>query len=104
MNKEESLAFLQSCIDNINTASDEEVAFLQGVYTEKCTLSIEDSLFEVIPPPDIVECLFEINEVMEIKIPDFKCTVDAHNSQWNYSMRGIRTSNQQSDGSLPYAA
>lgn len=104
MNKEESLAFLQNCIDNINVVSDEEVAFLQEVYMAKCTSSIEESLFEVIPPLDIDECLFEIKEVMEIKIPDFKCTVKAHDSQWNYSMKGIRTNNQQSDGSLSYAA
>lgn len=104
MNKEESLAFLQKCIDHVNMASDEEVAFLQEAYMAKCTSSIEDSLFEIIPPLDIVECLFETNEVMEMKIPNFKCTLDAHISQWYYSMKGIRTSNQQSDGSLSYAA
>lgn len=104
MNKKESLAFLQSCIDSIDAASDEEIALLQEAYATNCVLPIENSVFEFIPPMDISGCLFESSGVMQIKISDFECVADAHKGQWNYNMRGVRTNNQQSDESLPYAA
>ena len=37
MNKKESLAFLQSCIDKTNAATDEEIISLQKAYEKNCT-------------------------------------------------------------------
>lgn len=39
MNKEESLAFLQSCIDKVKNATEKDVQFYKEVYNRKDTLS-----------------------------------------------------------------
>lgn len=104
MNKKESLAFLQGCIDSLDVASDEEIALLQQAYETHCILPMESAIFQFIPPMDIAGCLFETNGMMRIKISDLKCDVDAQKGQWNYNIGGVRTNNQQSNESLPYAA
>jgi hypothetical protein len=102
MDKKESLAFLQSCIDSIDAASDEEIVLLQEAYTANCILPLENSAFEFIPPTDKDGCLVETSE--EMKIPDLECNLDVPKEQWNYNMQGVSTNNQQSDESFPYAA
>ncbi len=64
MNKKESLAFLQSCIDSIDVASDEEIALLEEAYETNCVMPIENSVFEFISPMDIGGCLFETSGVI----------------------------------------
>lgn len=104
MNKKESLAFLQSCIDSINAATTEEIAWFQESYALNCADFTISSIFEFIPPVDIVGCLYEANEVMHMKISDAECVVDILENQWNYNLRGTCANNEQSDENLPYAA
>lgn len=104
MNKNESLAFLQSCIDNINAASCEEIAMFQESYALNCTDSIVSSIFEFIPPMETIEYLYETSEIKHMKISNDESGVDVLENQWNYNIRGNSTNNEQSNESLPYAA
>ena len=47
MDKNESLAFLQSCIDSINVATLDEIALLQKAYEINCVAPIVFSDFEL---------------------------------------------------------
>ena len=47
MDKKESLAFLQSCIEQINAATDEEIVALQELYDLHCVESLENSNLKV---------------------------------------------------------
>lgn len=49
MNKDKSLTFLQSCINSINIASEEEIALLKEKYNADCVLHLESSDFKFIP-------------------------------------------------------
>ena len=104
MNKKESLAFLQSCIDAINDATDEDIALFQESYTINCVQSIISSDFEFVPPVEVVDCLYETNEVMTLKILEEECVRVSNNVQWNYSLDGIIANNDQSDDHIPCAA
>lgn len=104
MDKKESLAFLQSCIDRINAISDEEIAVLQELYALNCAESMGNSDFKIIPPMDIDSCLYDKNEVIEIKISETECVVEKNKEQWVYNIKGSITTNEQSDENLPYAA
>lgn len=104
MDKRESLAFLQSCIDRINVATDEEIAMLQKSYALNCIEFLESSDFQFIPPTDSDSCLYEKNEVIKMKISEIECIVEKNKVQWNYNIEGSVTVNEQSDESLPYAA
>lgn len=102
MDKKESLAFLQSCIDRISAISDEEIAILQELYALNCVESMENLDFKIIPPTD--SCLYDKNEVIEIKISETECVVEKNKEQWVYNIKGSITTNEQSDENLPYAA
>lgn len=104
MNKKESLAFLQSCIDRINVATDEEIAVLQESYELNCIEFIESSDFQFIPPTDSTSSLYEKNEVREMTIFENECVVERNKVQWKYNVEGTITFNEQGDDNLPYAA
>ena len=50
MNKEESLAFLQSCMEKINTASEQDIQFFKDVYQKDCVLLMSSSDFKFVFP------------------------------------------------------
>lgn len=104
MNKRESIAFLQSCIDRINVATDEEIAMLQESYALNCSEFMESLEFQFIPPTDNDSCLYEKNDVIKIKISEKECVEEKNKMQWNYNIEGFITTNEQSDDNLPYAA
>lgn len=52
MNKEESLSFLQSCIDKVNIATAQDIQFYREVYNKDCTMSMNASEFEFVFPTD----------------------------------------------------
>lgn len=47
MNKEESLSFLQSCIDKVNLATEQDIQFYREMYDKNCTISITDVLDKI---------------------------------------------------------
>lgn len=102
MDKKESLAFLQSCIDSVNVATCEEIELFQKIYELNCTKLITSSNFEFIPPVDVVNCAYETSGTIKMTISETECIV--HKIKCNYNFVGIRGSNEQSDNNLPYAA
>ena len=52
MNKKTSLDFLQSCMDKINTASEEDIRKFKEKYDYHCNNPVSDSNFDfVVPTP-----------------------------------------------------
>lgn len=43
MTKEESLSFLQSCIDKLNLATAEDVQFYKEMYNKECVVEEQES-------------------------------------------------------------
>ena len=50
MKKKDSLKFLQSCIDKISNASEEDIEMLRMKYDMYCMKPLISSEFEFIPP------------------------------------------------------
>lgn len=53
MNKKDSLNFLQSCIDRITNASEEDIEMFRMKYDMHCMESLASSEFEFISPTDL---------------------------------------------------
>lgn len=43
MTKEESLSFLQSCIDKVNLATEQDIQFYRETYDKDCAIPIIES-------------------------------------------------------------
>ena len=52
MNKEESLSFLQSCIDKVNLATAQDIQFYREMYNKDCAMPMKSSEFEFVFPTD----------------------------------------------------
>lgn len=52
MNKEESLSFLQSCIDKVKQATTKDVQFYREIYNKDCAMPMKSSEFEFIFPDE----------------------------------------------------
>ena len=86
MNKEESLTFLQSCMEKVKMASEQDIQFYREVYRLDCVSPTETSDFEfVLPAIDLVS-----NRTPKMQL--------------NYSFLGTNLLNQQNNDNLPYAA
>ena len=66
MNKKDSLNFLQSCIDRIANASEEEIEMFRMKYDMHCMEPLTSSEFEFIPPTDLES--LQTESVGEIKL------------------------------------
>jgi hypothetical protein len=47
MSKEESLSFLQSCIDKVNLATEQDIQFYKEMYNKDCAIPIIDVLDKI---------------------------------------------------------
>ena len=56
MNKKDSLNFLQSCIDKIANASEEDIEMFRMKYNIHCREPLTSSEFEFISPTDQNQC------------------------------------------------
>ena len=107
MNKIESLAFLQNCIDNVGIATSEEIAFLQNVYEKNCATPLVSSDFEFVcpMPTDLSTYLCKTNELVQIMIPKTDYRINTKEGfLWDYNIEGITTNNEPNGENLPYAA
>lgn len=104
MDKNESLAFLQSCIDSINVATLDEIALLQKAYEINCVAPIVSSDFEFVHPSDLSTYLYERTKVVNMKISKTDCIMNVNEISWNYNLEGISANNEQSNENLSYAA
>ena len=104
MDKNESLAFLQSCIDSINVATLDEIALLQKAYEINCVAPIVSSDFEFVHPCDLSTYLYQRTKVVNMKISKTDCIMNVNEISWNYNLEGISANNEQSNENLSYAA
>ena len=58
MNKKDSLKFLQSCIDRITNASEEDIEMFRMKYDMHCMEPLTSSEFEFISPIDLKSFFF----------------------------------------------
>ena len=103
MNKEESLAFLQSCMEKLNTASEQDIQFFKDVYQKDCVLPTASSDFEFVFPTNDLQCNYVISNEFDLDICSFrdKQVIKKH---FEYSFLGENLLNQQSNDNLPFAA
>ena len=67
MNKEESLSFLQSCIDKVNLATAQDIQFYREMYNKDCAMPMKSSEFEFVFPTDDFAYKKEKLDVIERK-------------------------------------
>ncbi len=103
MNKEESLSFLQSCIDKVNLATAQDIQFYREVYDKDCTMSMNASEFQFVFPTDDFAYKYEINSVFELESNSHEIT-KTNEQKMEYNFLGINSNIQQDNDNLPYAA
>lgn len=67
MNKEESLTFLQSCMEKVKMASEQDIQFYREVYRLDCVSPTETSDFEFVLPAIDLQCNCEINDEYDLE-------------------------------------
>jgi len=102
MNKNESLAFLEKCIDMVNTVTEEEIEILQKIYSNHCTESDVQSLFEFLAPSDVGN-LFEESIYSNMSSIPKKYIIENKNNV-NYHSTGKNIKNTQDNDNAAYAA
>lgn len=103
MNKEESLAFLENCLEKVKKASAQDIDFFRKMYKLDCISSAETSDFEFVFPTIGLQCKYEINDEFDLNA----CELINNKSskiQFNYSFICTNLFNQQNNDDLPYAA
>ncbi len=103
MNKEESLTFLQSCMEKVKNASAKDIQFYKELYKLNCTLTPGVSDFEIIFPTNDSGYSFEINDSFKLDVSNQQIKSTAK-KQMEYSFLGGSSFNQQNNDSLSYAA
>ena len=66
MNKEESLNFLQSCMEKLKTASEQDIQFFKDIYRKDCVSSVESSDFEFVFPINELQYNYEVNKEFDL--------------------------------------
>ncbi len=104
MDKNESLAFLQSCIDMVNTASDEDVRVFQEIYAKTCGVPLISSECEFVPPVNPDDFCFEMAERFETTISDAELKENTKKIPLNYNFVGRYAGNVQENDDAAFAA
>lgn len=103
MNKEESLTFLQSCMEKVMNASAQDIQFYKEVYKLDCVPSTEVSDFEFVFPTIDLQCNYEINGEFDLDVYELDNN-KTPKKKLEYSFLGESLLNQQNNDDLPYAA
>lgn len=103
MSKEESLAFLQNCMEKLNTASEQDIQFFKDVYQKNCVLLTEPSDFEFVFPTNDLQCNYVISDEFDLDICSFS-DKQVPKKQLGYVFLGEDLLNQQNNDNLPFAA
>lgn len=103
MNKEESLSFLQSCIEKVNLATEQDVKFFQKVYEKDCVTPVVSPGFEFVFPTSDFECQYEIKDIYNLitSSEDYRSSTK---KEISYNFLGVELINQQNSDNLPYAS
>lgn len=99
MNKEKSLTFLQSCIEKVKKATEQDIQFYKEVYDKEYVLSNKNSEFEFVFPANDK---YEINDEFELDICNQGIRDNKNQMEYNFLETG--SFNQDASANLPYAA
>ena len=100
MIKEESLSFLQNCIEKVKNATEQDVQFYKEIYDKECNFVKNSSEFEFVIPDNSIK--YEINNKFKISI--YNQNISDNKNQMEYTFIGMGSFNQDNNGNLPYAA
>lgn len=103
MNKEESLSFLQSCIDKVNYATEQDINLFQKNYELDCAIPSGSSVFEFVFPMSIAEPKYEIKNVYELAKNGDSFSLSGK-YEVDYKFIGQDIMNQQSSDTYSHAA
>ena len=104
MNKKDSLNFLQSCIDRIANASEEEIEMFRMKYDMHCMEPLTSSEFEFIPPTDLESLQTESVGEIKLKISESSKFDPRNKVKMDYYFVGLNTKNSQENGNAAFAA
>lgn len=102
MDKKESLAFLQSCIDRVNSATSEEIKTFQNIYASKCLIPLVSSEVEFLPPVNSKEYSFE--KRIEVTFSEKELALSAEKVPVNYYFEEKYANNRQENNDAAFAA
>lgn len=104
MDKKASLAFLQSCIDMVESASEQDIVILQRAYDANCLLPLVSSEFEFIPPITEKDYIIDATEKMNIVFNDQELMKSQNKVQVSYKLVGNLANNEQEIMNAAFAA
>ena len=101
MNKEESLAFLQNCIEKLKRATAQDIQFYKEVYDRECDPKERMSEIKFVFPTNNIEYRYEVKDSFEL---DMHNNMKADKKMMEYSFLDTSLFNQEIGDNLPYAA
>lgn len=104
MNKKDSLNFLQSCIDRIANASEEDIEMFRMKYDMHCMESMISSEFEFISPTDLESLQEESVEEIKMTISESSMLGTRSKIKMDYYFVGLNIKNSQENGNAAFAA
>lgn len=100
MNKNESLSFLQSCIDRVKNATNDEVMKFKEVFRDVCLETEQKSSFEFILPTN--EYSYEVINSFELNTNGNDINI-FEKKEYKFVILGRESMNEQND-EIVYAA
>lgn len=104
MNKKDSLKFLQSCIDMIESASEEDVQMFQKKYERHCIEPKTFPEFELIPPVDLDPVKVECVEKSTMILPESSILQEHSEMKQIYYFGKLQIKNSQEIENAAFAA
>lgn len=104
MNKKDSLKFLQSCIDRITNASEEDIEMFRMKYDMHCMEPLTSSEFEFISPIDLESLQAESVGELKLKISESSMFDTRNKVKIDYYFVGLNIKNSQENGNAAFAA
>ena len=104
MNKKDSLNFLQSCIDRIANASEEDIEMFRIKYDMHCKESLTSSEFEFISPTDLELLQTESEEEIKLTISESDIVSTRNKVKMKYYFAGLNIKNCQENDNAAFAA
>lgn len=103
MNKEESLTFLQNCMEKLKNMSEQDVHFFKDAYRKDCVHATGSMDFNFVFPTNEVLFNYDIKNEFDLDVCDLENNQKTK-IQLDYSFLSESQLNQQNGDNLPYAA
>lgn len=104
MNKQDSLAFLQSCLDKLNDITEEDIRIFQNKYEEECETQLVHSEFQFIPPFQACNCDIDDMDIIDEAMVMLPQSSLSDEKKHTYSFIGQFNDNIQENNNAALAA